>query len=379
MKLSKITLACILATGFAAPQIASADDALEFHGYARWGTSYEKDGNTTVSADGQTGAAAGRIGNQGNGGGWDLVKKIEAENGTQWDMGFTVEDWGDLEVKQAYAGASNVFVAQPNAYIWAGMAFHSRMQQDLNDYYVSQNDGQGAGIKNIELGFANLELGFVGDTDSVGEYAVTSKLSDIKLGDELKLDIIANYGFSDNYVDEDDDDSASGTEAYLVAAHFSGWGQNFYYRHADNVENNLLTGKEEDKSSDYFSIDGSYSLSDKAGIEYSTSYHDIKQITDDDDDSTGDRVNYNVIVRPTYAWNDIHSTWIDIGYSVVDFDDASKDDNIAYKVTLSQNIAVGGSTWSRPQLRFYVTAGHEENAGVTSNPVIVGTMFEAWW
>ncbi|MFT7053008.1 MAG: maltoporin [Psychromonas sp.] len=372
MKLSKITLACALAAGMAAPQIASADDAFEFHGYARAGTAYEQDGNTTISADGATGNAAGRLGNEGNGGEWLFIKKFEPENGTKWDVGFMAEDWGDgVALKQSYAGASNVFESQPNAYVWAGKVFHSRMQQGLNDYYLSQGDGEGAGIKSVDLGFADMELGFVASGWG-GQYTATSKLSGIKLGNEVNLDIIANYGFTDNSEDN------LGYDAYQLIAKFSGWGQNFYYRHADNVESSLSWGREEGLSSDYFSIDGSYSLAEKTGLEYLVSYQDFEQITSADVAGSGDRVTYNAIVRPTHQWNDIHSTWVEAGYTLVDFDD-SREDNSAYKVTLSQNIAVGNVTWARPQLRFYVTAGHEENSGVSSNPLIAGAMFEAWW
>ena len=369
MKLSKITLACALAAGMTTPQMASADDAFEFHGYARAGTAYEQDGNTTIEADGDTGNAAGRLGNEGSGGEWLFLKKFDAENGTKWDVGFMAEDWGSFGVKQSWAGASNVFASQPNAYIWAGKVFHSRMQQGLNDYYLSQQDGQGAGIKGVELGFANLELGFV-DGGNGHDFAATSKLSDIQLSDEVKLDIIANYGFTDDSTD------STGIDAYMVVAKLSGWGQNFYYRYADNVESSLSWGREEGKSSHYVSVDGSVSIDEQTGIEYLVSYQDFEQITDGD--GTGDRVTYNAIVRPTHQWNDIHSTWVETGYTLVDFDD-SREDNSAYKVTISQNIAVGGVTWARPQIRFYATAGQEKNQGVTSTPVTVGAMFEAWW
>lgn len=394
MKLSKIALACALAAGMAAPQVASADDSFQFHGYARWGTSYEADGNTTISADGQTGNAAGRLGNEGNGGEWAFIKKFEPENGTKWDVGMMVEEWGSLALKQAWAGASNVFESQPDAYIWAGKVFHSRMQQGLNDYYLSIQDGQGAGIKGLDLGFANLELGFV-DGGSGHDFAATSKLSGIQLSDDISMDIIANYGFTDN------SDESTDIDAYLVVAKLSGWGQNFYYRHADDVENSLSWGRQEGYSSDYFSVDGSFALAERTNLEYLVSYHDIQQDVQTftsanvefNDITTGDRATYNVIVRPTYAWNDIHSTWLDVGYSVVDFDD-DRENNDAWKVTLSQNIAVGGVAWARPMLRFYATVGEETNYGYTtdedgaingysdqstSDPLIVGAMFEAWW
>ena len=363
MKLTKIAVACLVATGVTAPQFAAADDSLEFHGYARQGVVYEQDGNHTISAEGQTGNAAGRLGNEGDGGEVLFLKKFEGENGTKWDLGFMLEDWGNLAVKQFYAGASNVFESQPNAYIWAGNVFHARLQQGLNDYYVTWADGKGAGIKGLDLGFANLELGLVGATGP--QYTATSKLSGIKLSDDISMDLIANYGFTDNTSDADD--------AYHLVAKVSGWGQNFYYRHAENVSDSLSWGRKDGLSSDYFSVDGSYSLGGSTGLEYLASYHTIDEPVNADDRDT-----MNVIVRPTQQWNDIHSTWLEAGYSLVDYDNG--DESSAFKVTLSQNIAVGGMTWARPMLRFYVTAGEEENrAGETENPVIAGAMFEAWW
>ena len=147
MKLSRLTLACALASGMVLPQMASADDSFEFHGYARAGTQYEEDGNTNIGADGQSGNSAGRLGNEGNGGEWLVSKSFEPENGTKWDVAFMAEDWGTLQTKQYYAGVSNLFESQPNAYFWAGKVFHSRMQLGLNDYYVSIQDGQGTGVR----------------------------------------------------------------------------------------------------------------------------------------------------------------------------------------------------------------------------------------
>ncbi len=366
MKLSKIALACLVATGVTAPQFAAADDSFSMHGYARFGTQYEQDGNTNIAANGQTGNAAGRLGNEGNGGEWLFSKAFEGENGTQWDVGMMLEEWGGgVALKQAYAGASNVFESQPNAYIWAGRVFHSRMQQGLNDYYLSIQDGQGAGIKGVDLGFANLELGFV-DANDGHNFALTSKLSDMQLSDDISMDVIANYGFTDDTVENP-------VDAYLVVTKLSGWGQNLYYRYADNVENSLSWGRMSGQSSHYLSVDGSFALAERTNLEYLASFHDIDAAADADD-----RTTYNAIVRPTHAWNDIHSTWLEAGYSVVDFDD-DQENNEAWKVTLSQNIAIGSQAWARPMLRFYVTAGEEKNAGVTENPVIVGAMWEAWW
>jgi maltoporin len=87
-----------------------------------------------------------------------------------------------------------------------------------------------------------------------------------------------------------------------------------------------------------------------------------------------------------YNWDDTHSTWLEAGLAQVDYDNNAKDE--AWKITLSQNISLGGLPWSRPMLRFYTTVGDVEKTGYTgddaknngtTDTVSFGAMFEAWW
>lgn len=380
MKLTKLALLCALGGSALVPQFASADDMFDFHGYTRWGTSYEEDGNDTIGASGSTGNAIGRLGNEGNGGEWLFVKKFEPENGTKWEVGYMVDSYENTEThsysslgtKQSYASVSNVFAAQPDLSIWAGKVFHSRLQQGISDYYLSINDGQGTGVKNVDIGFSKMELGFV-DSGSKQNYALTSTFNDIMLTDDIKMMVMANYGFANN-------ENTDAVDAHQLIAKITMWGQNFYYRRAHNVENSLSWGREAGLNSDYYSMDGAININESTNVEYQFGVHDVEQSGEASaEDGTGDRLAYNVIVRPTYAWNDIHTTWVEAGYTKVDFDDESQPDNEAWKVTLSQNIQTGAFSWARPQIRFYVTAGEEKNNDVTSHPVIAGAMFEAWW
>ncbi|WP_316502580.1 carbohydrate porin, partial [Klebsiella grimontii] len=54
-----------------------------------------------------------------------------------------------------------------------------------------------------------------------------------------------------------------------------------------------------------------------------------------------------------------HSTWLEAGYQRVDYDQGG--DNHGWKLTLSQNIAIGMGPEFRPMLRFYVTGGQVDN------------------
>lgn len=372
MKLTKIALACALVAGSAAPQIASADDAFEFHGYARAGVTYQEDGKKTIGPAGINGAAIGRLGNESNGAEFLLLKKFESENDTNWEVGYMMEDWDgnytSLQTKQIFAGGSNIFASQPNAYVWAGKVFHSRMQMGINDYFLLINDATGTGVKNLDLGFANLELGAVTtngnhDDEREGQYAITSKLSDIAMG-PVSLDLVANYGFNDGTYED-------AADAYQFVAKLSGWGHKLYYRATDNVGNNL-NWREDGLSTQFLAFEGSTSIDEKTGLEYLASY----AIEDKMDDAQDSDI-FTAMIRPTYQWNSIHSTWLEFGYGLQDFDNA--DEQSAWKATFSQNIAVGGATWARPMIRFYATAGQEKVGGESDDILIVGAMFESWW
>ncbi|WP_225658699.1 carbohydrate porin, partial [Klebsiella michiganensis] len=103
-------------------------------------------------------------------------------------------------------------------------------------------------------------------------------------------------------------------------------------------------------------------------------------------DNTDNRKNYGAIVRPMYFWNDVHSTWLEAGYQRVDYDQGG--DNHGWKLTLSQNIAIGMGPEFRPMLRFYVTGGQVDNKRTAKvngtkdeqlDSLNVGGMFEAWF
>ncbi|MDN3717511.1 carbohydrate porin [Vibrio breoganii] len=364
-----------------------------FSGYARYGAGYQSGDSLYVGTAGGIGGGnkTGRLGNEQNGGEFQFSRSFESDAGAVWDLVFMIDHWADgswatdggTNVKKMYAGASNVFESQPDLYIWAGRDFHQRPQTDIDDYFWMTHDGQGAGFYNLDLSALKFDLGFVGqvEDDMVGDngkYAITSKFHGMNFGG-LDLAFYANYGFKSEKLENDANVADS---AYQVAAEANFSGQKFVVRYSDNAIDSVYDLKE-DQTALLFSFSGGVSLTDNAGIQYLTSYQALEG------DAVEDRAQYNVIVRPTYQWNDVHSTWLEGGYNVVDFDDEDAT-NSSWKVTLSQNIAIGGMTWSRPMLRFYATVGEADNeyisknadgSYVTSNPdtLTVGAMFEAWW
>ncbi|OEE32192.1 lactam utilization protein LamB [Vibrio genomosp. F10 str. ZF-129] len=378
-----------------------------FSGYARYGALYQQ-GDSKLVNIGSTGRSIGRLGNEANGGEFQFGKIFESESGVKWNLAVMLDHWahsdwgsaGDVNLKKFYAGASNIFESQPDLYVWAGRDFHQRPQQGLNDYFWMSHDGQGGGFQNFDFGGAKLDFAFVGavaggtdfycndengsGVDKEGEpvkcniggaqgndsgtYAFTSKLHSIDAGIG-NLDLYANYGFSS-------DKDNSETSVLVGATLGLGSSHKLIVKYGDGADNSAfdLAGK---KQVLYTSVEGGVNPSDNVFIDYLVSYKDISG-----DDVKTESKEYAAIVRPMYNWDDTHSTWLEAGLGMVDYQDDSEEQ--AWKVTLSQNISLGGLPWSRPMLRFYTTVGDVEKSGpsaTTTNvdTVSFGAMFEAWW
>ncbi|WP_028862730.1 carbohydrate porin [Psychromonas aquimarina] len=374
--------------------LANAEDIAEgvvFSGYARYGLHYTDDLFEYVTADGQlAGNATGRLGNEGNGGEFQFSKAFKSDDGVVWDIVLMMEHWSDeIGLKKFYAGATNVFASQPDLYLWAGRDFHQRPAQALNDYKWMQHDGQGAGFYNLDLGGLKLDLAGVAEVDGVsdsGNYAFTSKLHGISLSESIDLSLLANYGFESTEYDLEtgNEINQNSSTAYQIGAVIdSSWskGSNqLVLRYADNADNTVFA-KSEDLTTLYASLEGNVALSENVGMEYLAAYHNLENKKD----SSEDRTNYSAIVRPMYFWNNVHSTWLEAGYSLVDFNNSGE--NSAWKVTLSQNVSFGKGSGERPMLRFYATVGEADNEVNYSqnnyereqDTFAVGAMWEAWW
>ncbi|AUX66210.1 carbohydrate porin [Escherichia coli] len=380
---------------------------VKFSGYARYGAHFQSGDQKYVAVDGSyNGASAiGRLGNEGNGGEFQLSKAFKSDNGAIWDVNVMIDHWGDeVNLKKAYAGVTNVLASNPDAYIWAGRDFHQRPQQGINDYFWMTHDGQGAGVKNFDIGGIKFDLATVAAVESCnpevmedetnpsritctggsgtgdkGNYAITSKIHGMKLG-PLDLELYANYGFDSKAVEGED--KLKAWQGAFVVSHSNDSGVNkVIARYSDNSDNSVYN-KTDDLTTIYASFEGSHKFNQQAQIEYLLAFHDY----DNSSIKSDNRKNYGVIVRPMYFWNDVHSTWLEAGYQRVDYDKGG--DNSGWKLTLSQNISIAMGPEFRPMLRFYMTGGQVDNDRTarvngtkeeTLDDFNLGAMWEAWF
>src|SRR5580692_9521867 len=68
----------------------------------------------------------------------------------------------DFVMRQAFLEMANVFKAAPEVTFWGGERFYDRIYLDPTDYYILSDGGYGAGVKNIDLGFGKLWVGYIG-------------------------------------------------------------------------------------------------------------------------------------------------------------------------------------------------------------------------
>ncbi|WP_130835905.1 carbohydrate porin [[Erwinia] mediterraneensis] len=381
---------------------------INFSGYARYGAHYQGADQKYVAVDGSyNGASAiGRLGNESNGGEFQLSKAFKGDNGAIWDVNVMFDHWGDeVNLKKAYAGVTNLLESNPNAYFWAGRDFHQRPQQGINDYFWMNHDGQGAGVRNFDIGGVAFDVAVVAAVESCspevmsdesnpsritctggsgtgdkGNYALTSKIHGMQVG-PLDLELYANYGFDSKAVDGDD--RLKAWQGGAVLSHSNDSGVNKVIARYSHNSDNSVFNKSDDLSSVYLSFEGSHKFTPQAQVEYLLAWHDYDNSSVD----TDNRTNYGAIVRPMYFWNDVHSTWLEAGYQLVDYDNGGE--NKGWKLTLSQNISIGMGPEFRPMLRFYVTGGEVDNEHTARvngsnedtrlDSFNVGAMWEAWF
>ncbi|WP_145482885.1 carbohydrate porin [Yersinia rohdei] len=380
---------------------------LKFNAYARYGAHYQAGDQKYVGVDGSYNgsSAIGRLGNEGNGGEFQLSKAFKGNNGALWDVVVMLDHWGDeVNLKKAYAGVTNLFESQPNAYLWAGRDFHQRPQQGINDYFWMTHDGQGAGIKDLDLGVLKLDAATVASVSSCnpqvvadqtnpsritctggsgtgdsGHYALTSKIHGVKMG-PIDFELYTNYGFDSKAIESDE--KLKAWQTAVVLSHKDENSENKWVtRYSDNSDNSVYN-KTSDLRTVYTSLEGTYKFTPLTSVTYLAAFHDYDRSNHTEDN----RRNYGLIIRPMHFWNSVHSTWLEAGYQRVDYDTGG--DNKGWKLTLSQNISIDMGAEFRPMLRFYVTGGEVDNKHTatttdTENTRLdsfnIGAMWEAWF
>ncbi len=217
---------------------------LDFHGYARSGIGNAVKGGKQPCFKAAGAPAKYRLGN-------------ECETYTELKLGATLFDEDDvkfyLDTNLAYkinqqtdwestspafreinVKATNLVPALPGSTIWAGKRFYKRHDVHMNDFYYWNLSGPGAGIEDIDLGFAKLDIAWIRNEtgmtynvfdDEKKEYKSNNistdildiRFNDIRLTDNLFLELGLDYGSGnppDKFLIEGETGTGANKKAY---------------------------------------------------------------------------------------------------------------------------------------------------------------------
>jgi len=67
----------------------------------------------------------------------------------------------NFRLREAFVQAGNVLKIQPNAKFWAGERYYRRRHIEIDDFYSLDMSGYGAGVEDLNVGFASMALAFL--------------------------------------------------------------------------------------------------------------------------------------------------------------------------------------------------------------------------
>lgn len=411
---------CLVAALFAtAPALA-----VDFHGYLRSGIGATAGGGDQACFQAAGAPAKYRLGNEcetyaeiglgqelWNEGGrsfyLDSMIAYKSNQGNDWEATDSDDSNpfsdGTSSIRQFHVLGKNVLDAFPGATLWAGKRFYRRNDVHINDYYYWDVSGPGAGIEDIDLGFAKAHVAWMRNTDGDWVYDGTGsgtnvandtldvRVSDIAVNTDGKLELGWDFGKANLTDLQEQDPGYTNQKGHLVTLQheqgnwFGGYNRLAVQYGTDGIIGS--SGRNTTGNSDGKMIrlvnHGVVSLSDDIEMMYVQIYED----KDFDNDSGQTWASFGV--RPVYKWNDIMSTALEVGYDRIDPQADGEKTRDLTKITLAQQWSAGRSFWARPQIRAFVTYakwdGDRYNAASESidagddDGLTFGVQVEAWW
>lgn len=400
---SKLFAALVAAFAAQAGMAASVD----YHGYIRSGSGGNSEGGKEacfrINAPAMAGVVggAGRLGNECDTYGELAFDAAMGEAGgvnfkLHTMLAFGTQQTGDWEQntpswRQAWIEAGNVGSgALENATIWAGKRYYRRADVHIVDFFTSEVTGPGAGIENIDVGFAKLSYALFrnnsqdwsdkpigGYNPQVGDNGKKSfsdhdiRLEGINVG-------FGSLGFQTNFVQKNlDDDEASiqGKNGWAFDVnHFVsdpiglGGFNRLDFQIARDGANLNGTAKNWTNNSDKYRA---WRLVEHMVFEPKNSAWNGAVFVGYGQEAYGDAdysKSFSLVARPIFHFNDAYSIAFEAGTTRVK--PATGDRYYLNKFTVAPQISMGKGFWARPVIRAYYTFANWNDAA--GNPVCTG-------
>ncbi|WP_095210444.1 maltoporin [Endozoicomonas ascidiicola] len=400
--LTRLTCQCCgvvaLASASAGAMASYSGDDIDFSAYARSGIGSTNKGGEQLCFKAAGAPSKYRLGNEcetyaelkfganlydQNGIKFYLDTNVSYVTAGQADEGNT-----DTTLREMNIQATNVFGdALLGAMLWAGKRFYQRHDVHMIDFYYWNMSGPGAGIQNIDIGMGNLDVAWVRNdkgsdsgttpkTSSVTTNILDVRWNDIRLMENLALELGVDYGKGSpedkNPITKKDD-----KDGWLLTGELTwnimGGSNKFVAQYATDAMTAPGIGASgtEIKTNNNFDGDkfwrildhGAISLMPKLDVMYVVGYTEVKN---DKYLATQDENKIKWItagIRPSWNWNDITSTAIELGYDQVKTSflaapGATKERDKKSKLTkftIAQQFHPSFGNMVRPQIRAFAT------------------------
>ena len=386
-----------LAVAIGGALFASSVSAVDFHGYARSGIGWTSGGGEQSAFSVNGGGSKYRLGNEAETYaefklGQELFK--EGDKSIYFDTNVAYggimqrNDWEDTSpaLREINVQFKNFADTLPGATLWAGKRFYKRHDVHMNDFYYWDISGPGAGVEDIDLGFAKLSLAVTRDTEEGGAFKYyydhakktwvgdrkekqdvyndifDIRLADIQLWKDASLELGFDYGKAhkkDNarYANEHATKNGYMLTAQYTQGNFFGGFNKFTVQYAKDSmtswNNGHAQGALATNRGDMLRLinQGVVAPSEKIELMYALIYEKT------DLDNKQGKTWYSAGIRPMYKWTNTMSTLAEIGYDRIK-DQASGKKNDLIKYTIAQQWQAGSSIWARPAIRVFGTYAH---------------------
>ena len=382
---------------------ASAAPPIEFSGYMRAGIGVNARGGTQVCFGLPGADTKWRLGNE-----CDyviepsFVSKIAEYEKSEWRVHFmpsAYRAWGDNEFNvpdgkrgdelvtrfgQVYLYGSNIS-ALANGKLWAGRRFYNRVQLGINDHFVENNDGDGAGLEDMDLGVGKLSVAVMmnpSNRSNDNRLTIPIRMTGIKTNADGELSI---YALGQDSVQSTN--QITGVEPAELARRAT---IGVYHSQNNVLGGNLWLGAKFEREGD---VKTSRLIAQEQTQFGRTAFDMIAEFRNRDaSNNLGDKW-YSIGART--------DTWIsgpfrflaELGHDRIDPD--TGDTRHMTKLTLATAVSAGNAASSRPTIRFFVTQGWWNDAarramvadrsrtaevyGDKTSGTSIGIQGEAWW
>jgi len=256
-----------------------------------------------------------------------------------------------------------------NGTIWGGRKYSDRLQTGINDQMVENDDGDGFGIDDMNLGFGKFSIGYNQDPNIPGDpanpdslnkgYSAYGRITGIQTFQNAALSVYAGYyGYSKNKNSAVTAPDAGYRVGLYHSADLGKWGSNFLgFKYAKN-DGGGADGHGAGENRWQVILQHGFNLaSARTGIDFLAEYRDKKIDNVSDHDkwlAVGARTDTNISGPFRFL--------LEAGYDRDQI--GSQSATTLLKITGALAVSAGKDPWSRPTFRLYYTYGSWSDVGV---------------